>query len=273
MLEYIKPTRESGPLLVGMVFHPFNYTVFGFASLFFFFFFAENRYGGPSLIGQILYTIVWSIYYFLVLAVFIRYLSNYFVRRNVPLFWVVVLSFFTASVTEATIGLFISPETNGGPHFFWHVFAMLSVSTPGIMLNMFYHEKNARKAFCDDIDLVPYWMPVKQLDEPLLLKLPQHLRGPLLYMHAANQYVYVHTTKGSHKLRMTLTDAVAALVKKKGIKIHRSYWLCENEVRRLVYVDGNPRVLNSSGQKLPVSRSQIKNVKAVLEKAQRLKRS
>ena len=270
MLDYIKPARETGPALTGMVLHPFNYAVFSFASLFFFIFFAENRYGGPSIIGQIVYTIVWSIFYFSVLVFFIRYLSNFFVRRNVSLFFVVILSFLTAATSEATVGhYFITPEGSDAPRFFWHIFAMMSVSIPGIVVNFLYHETNARKVLSDDVDKVPYWLPVKrevvqQAEEPLMRQLPEGARGAVLSMHAASQYVKVVTTNGTTELRMSLSNAIEGLPNTQGLRVHRSHWFAEQQIKGLIYKDGNPRVIDGSGKQYPVSRKQVDTIKTLL---------
>ncbi|MEP1442922.1 MAG: LytTR family DNA-binding domain-containing protein [Hyphomicrobiales bacterium] len=270
MLDYIKPTRETAPALTSMVLHPLNYAVFSFASLFFFIFFAENRFGGPSLVGQIVYTILWSVLYFSILVFFIHRLSNFFVRRNVPLLFVVVLSFLTASIFEATIGhYFITPDQSDAPRFFWHIFAMMSVSIPGIVVNLLYHEKNARKALSDEADKVPYWMPVKravveQAEEPLMLELPEAVRGPVLSIHAASQYVQVTTTNGTSELRMSLSKAIEGLPNTQGLRVHRSHWLQEQQIKSLVYKDGNPRVIDSFGETYPVSRKQVSSIKNLL---------
>lgn len=270
MLDHIKPTRETAPALTGMVLHPFNYAVFSFASLFFFVFFAENRYGGPSLVGQIVYTIVWSIFYFSVLVFFIRYVSNFFVRRNVPLFFVVIFSFLTAATSESTVGhYFITPAGSDAPRFFWHIFAMMSVSIPGIVVNFLYHEKNARKALSDDVDRVPYWLPVKratleQAEEPLMEEIPKDARGLVLSMHAASQYVKVVTTNGTTELRMSLSKAIEGLPNTQGLRVHRSHWFEEQQITGLVYIDGNPRVIDSFGEKYPVSRKQVSSIKTLL---------
>ena len=103
-------------------------------------------------------------------------------------------------------------------------------------------------------------------DRPALLdRLPADKRGPLIRLEVQDHYTLVVTTRGTELLLMRLGDAIAETGANTGQQIHRSHWVSDTGVRTVLREGGrNPRltVQTTDGQALPVSRSQMPDVRA-----------
>ena len=103
-------------------------------------------------------------------------------------------------------------------------------------------------------------------DRPALLdRLPVDKRGPLIRLEVQDHYVLVVTARGTELLLMRLGDAIAETGGNNGQQIHRSHWVADAGVQSLIREGGrNPRltVQTTDGQALPVSRSQMADVRA-----------
>ena len=100
---------------------------------------------------------------------------------------------------------------------------------------------------------------------PLLDRLPADKRGPLIRLEVQDHYVLVVTTRGTELLLMRLGDAIAETGGNTGQQIHRSHWVSDTGVKSVIRDGGrNPRltVQTSDGQVLPVSRSQMPDVRS-----------
>jgi hypothetical protein len=100
---------------------------------------------------------------------------------------------------------------------------------------------------------------------PLLDRISLDKRGPLIRLEVQDHYVLVVTTRGRELLLMRLGDAIAETGADTGQQIHRSHWVSDNGVRAVLRESGkNPRltVQTTDGQSLPVSRSQMPDVRA-----------
>ncbi|MFY0596939.1 MAG: LytTR family transcriptional regulator [Cognatishimia sp.] len=104
--------------------------------------------------------------------------------------------------------------------------------------------------------------------EELQELLPAHLRGPIRYMQAQDKYVQVVTDKGSHLLSTPLTAAISKIDQNRGMRVHRSLWVGWAEIERIVYENGNPRIIGVDGTVWPVSRKHVKHIKATLRDMQ-----
>lgn len=99
----------------------------------------------------------------------------------------------------------------------------------------------------------------------LLDRLPVDKRGPLIRIEVQDHYVLVVTSRGSELLLLRLGDAIAETGADTGQQIHRSHWVADAGVRAVIREGGkNPRltVHTTDGQSLPVSRSQVAEVRA-----------
>ena len=98
----------------------------------------------------------------------------------------------------------------------------------------------------------------------LHLFLPIGIRGPIQAIRSAYQYITVTTERGSYEHRMPLRDAVNLLSVDEGLKIHCSFWVAKSQIKGLVYEFGNPRMVDCTGRRLPVSRPMVPAIKTVL---------
>jgi hypothetical protein len=103
-------------------------------------------------------------------------------------------------------------------------------------------------------------------DRPALLdRLPVDKRGALIRLEVQDHYTLVVTTRGTELLLMRLGDAIAETGPETGQQIHRSHWVSDAGVSAVIRDGGrNPRltVRTTDGQALPVSRSQMPEVRA-----------
>ncbi|VVT04644.1 LytTR family DNA-binding domain-containing protein [Hoeflea sp. EC-HK425] len=103
-------------------------------------------------------------------------------------------------------------------------------------------------------------------DRPALLdRLPANKRGTLIRLEVQDHYVLAVTSRGTDLLLMRLGDAINETGNDTGQQIHRSHWVSDAGVRKIIRQGGkNPRlaVETVDGQTLPVSRSQLAEVRA-----------
>jgi len=90
---------------------------------------------------------------------------------------------------------------------------------------------------------------------PLMNRLPQELRGDLIYLCAADHYVQVYTDRGDTRLLMRFADALNELGDADGLQVHRSYWVARDAVFQMRQCDGRLILLLANGKEVPVSRS------------------
>ena len=95
-------------------------------------------------------------------------------------------------------------------------------------------------------------------------RLPSELGRDLVYLKMSDHYVEVFTTAGHMVLLMRLGDAVAEL-DGLGMRVHRSYWVGNGHLERLVR-RGRRRLLRlTGGHEVSVSRTYLAAVEAALE--------
>lgn len=115
-----------------------------------------------------------------------------------------------------------------------------------------------------DIDVMPKF--ANRHDDALQAQLPFSVRGPIRAVSAQDKYVEVITENGKHVLPMSLTSAIEQIEPISGMRVHRSVWLSWNAMDRIIYENGNPRVVCTCGGVWPVSRKFVKQLKSRLEK-------
>ena len=95
--------------------------------------------------------------------------------------------------------------------------------------------------------------------------LPHGVRGPVVKMTAANQYIEVHTTAGRALVRIPLKEAEAGLPPGQGVRVHRSAWIAFAYIAA-VHNDGRQlRIEDKSGEVLKVGKTYTKPVLAALK--------
>lgn len=100
--------------------------------------------------------------------------------------------------------------------------------------------------------------------EEIQTLLPANVRGSIRYIQAQDKYVQVATSTGNHLLSMPLNMAISQIDTRRGMRVHRSLWISWAEIERVVYENGNPRIIGKDGAVWPVSRKHVKQVKSNL---------
>ena len=98
-------------------------------------------------------------------------------------------------------------------------------------------------------------------------KIPFSVRAPIIRMVAEDKYVWVKTEKGECELRITLSDAIAA-VDGSGVQVHRSHWV-RNDYINALEKDGRSFYLHVCDTKVPVSAKKVDIVKRIVEQNRR----
>ncbi len=95
----------------------------------------------------------------------------------------------------------------------------------------------------------------------ILARLPFAKRGALISLSAVDHYVEVTTSAGSELVLMRLSDAIAETDPVKGLQIHRSHWIALDQIKTVERAKGKTTVVMSTGAALPVSRSNVAQLK------------
>ena len=99
-------------------------------------------------------------------------------------------------------------------------------------------------------------------DVPLLRRLKPENRGPILHMTVADHYTEVTTTRGCELILLRFSDALEELGATAGLQVHRSHFIADGHVDRLLRAEGRLSILMKDGRDIPVSRSRVEAVRA-----------
>lgn len=103
--------------------------------------------------------------------------------------------------------------------------------------------------------------------EPFFLSLvSEERRGELIHMTSELHYLSVTTSKGRSLILYTLRDAIRELPPNAGFQTHRSHWVNLAHVKDFKTNGRGATLTMSDGAKVPVSRSKVKNLKALLNR-------
>jgi len=95
----------------------------------------------------------------------------------------------------------------------------------------------------------------------LLDRLPLDKRGPLVSLSVEDHYVRIRTTKGEALVLMRLADAIRETPAATGTQVHRSHWVCFDQVQS-ARRDGDRAILSmTQGPDIPVSRTHVPKIK------------
>jgi DNA-binding LytR/AlgR family response regulator len=98
----------------------------------------------------------------------------------------------------------------------------------------------------------------------LVSRLPVALRRDIIALEAEDHYVRVHTLHGSALVLMRLTDAVAAIDPRLGVRVHRSWWVAKDGVRGLERTSDRAIVRLVDDRAVPISRTHWAAARATL---------
>jgi DNA-binding LytR/AlgR family response regulator len=93
--------------------------------------------------------------------------------------------------------------------------------------------------------------------------MPARLGPDIVALQAEDHYVRVHTALGSELLLMRLSDAIAELDGRPGLRVHRSWWVARTAV---VGCEARGRKLGlrlTNGLLAPVARNAVVDAKAL----------
>ncbi|WP_242217326.1 LytTR family DNA-binding domain-containing protein [Shinella zoogloeoides] len=104
-------------------------------------------------------------------------------------------------------------------------------------------------------------IPQERMEAPLLRRLRPENRGPILHMTVADHYTEVTTTRGRELILLRFSDAIEEIGGTPGLQVHRSHFVADAHVERLLRADGRPAVVLKDGSEVPVSRSRTETVR------------
>jgi hypothetical protein len=90
---------------------------------------------------------------------------------------------------------------------------------------------------------------------PLLNRLPEQVRAPLVALSGEDHDTLVRTLAGEVRLLMRLSDAIALADEVPGLRVHRSHWVARDQVRAVRSDGGRVVLAMTQGAEIPVSRS------------------
>ena len=95
----------------------------------------------------------------------------------------------------------------------------------------------------------------------LLRRLKPENRGPVLHMTVADHYTEVTTSRGRELVLLRFSDALEELGATAGLQVHRSHFVADAHVDRLLRSEGRLAILMKDGREIPVSRSRTEAVR------------
>jgi len=105
------------------------------------------------------------------------------------------------------------------------------------------------------IDLSEGDTPVVASSPRLMTRLPDHLDRDVLRLSANDHFVHVLTPSGEHSIRMRLRDAISEMDGVAGTLVHRSHWVAQKAMLRVIKEQGKVFLLLTNGDRVPVSRN------------------
>jgi len=183
--------------------------------------------------------------------------------RNIPLIALLLSFFMMIFITELTLGhLFFHVGVVTFSDMFIHFVSVSFLAAFGSVMALGLFSDRMKNFMCLYPDYFPLWWPVKNPTTALVMELPKDIRGQIIRLHSENQYVNVVTEKGAHLIRSTLAEAISKLNEKEGLRVHRSLWIRKDQITKIQYEKGNPKILDIHDQSFPISRNKISEIKA-----------
>ncbi|MEI2299908.1 LytTR family DNA-binding domain-containing protein [Ensifer sp. MJa1] len=90
---------------------------------------------------------------------------------------------------------------------------------------------------------------------PLLLRLKPANRGQPLRLTVSDHYTEVTTSAGRELILLRFADALGELGPVPGLQVHRSHWVADAHVARILRENGRIAILLNDGGEVPVSRT------------------
>lgn len=84
---------------------------------------------------------------------------------------------------------------------------------------------------------------------------PKLARAPLIAVQAEDHYLRVYTQAGEALVYMRFADAMEAVARGDGLRVHHSWWVARSAVETVRWRNGRGELTLAGGLKVPVSRS------------------
>ncbi|MEL6436669.1 MAG: LytTR family DNA-binding domain-containing protein, partial [Pseudomonadota bacterium] len=111
----------------------------------------------------------------------------------------------------------------------------------------------------------PQHAPAMQPPAPFLKRLSPETGTVITTLQAQDHYVEVTTTRGQELVLIRLGDAQKELSGLDGMRVHRSWWVARAAIQSTARDNGRLTLILTDGRKIPVSRSNEKDVRQWLE--------
>jgi len=187
------------------------------------------------------------------------------VRRNIPFAWV-IFAFYSFLILILKALVIYNRDRDFGFYITGReTIELLLLVGIAVFAGITALKNEILEKLAVDPKYFPLWKPVKRQLDKLQPLLPSDTKGNVHRIHSNKQIVTVVTESGQTDIRMSLKEAVDLVGQEKGIRIHRSNWLANDQITELLYRNGNPAVKTESGDIFPVSRDKVAEVKNLLK--------
>jgi len=102
----------------------------------------------------------------------------------------------------------------------------------------------------------------ERAEVPLLRRMKPENRGPILHMTVADHYTEVTTSRGRELILLRFSDALEEIGDTPGLQVHRSHFVADAHMARLLRAEGRLAVVLKDGTEIPVSRSRVEAVRS-----------
>lgn len=169
------------------------------------------------------------------------------------------------------------------------------IAIPFILFLATYLWKDAARAMYEDPSLYPLWPSFRKRNLPeLQYDAPPHdnkasgnrnivsdvdalptqtpTQSPLIhYMQSKPPYTEIHDQNGYHIVKSSLSQLINNMPEHEtlGLRVHRSYWVAYSEYDKVIYENGNPKLVLKNGGIIPLNRKAAKNLRAYLRETAR----
>lgn len=213
------------------------------------------KYPELSLFENLLYMAILLILYVVAMQHWLRAWLYIGLRNNIPVIAIMSLFWFTALFVAEVCGFVFGWDATLRPD---RLIACMVLSVPVISMHVYSIKDITAQSLGKDSSLVPIFTP-KSLQKSTEFAVYQS--ADIIQSHGP--YLVATTNGVEREFTRSLSSAVEKIPTASGYRVHRSYWVSYNFIDKLIYKNGNPRLLTKDGKTIPVSRAAVQQVKNV----------
>ena len=156
----------------------------------------------------------------------------------------------------------ISLATFGGAPTAWTIAESIATGLllSALFCGLTYMTMSSKQA--DALSAGPSPAGAERAEILLLRRLKPENRAPVLHLTVADHYTEVTTSRGRELVLLRFSDALEELGDTPGLQVHRSHFVADAHVEKLLRADGRMAVVLKDGREIPVSRSRVEAVRA-----------